>query len=177
MIWNKKGFSAVGALKVRYAPVFEYMFVFSKGKIRNFNPIKDRRNHVKGKISGTIRQKDGSLKRMSNEGKLRNMYGQRFNIWEIPPQRQSGNDTHPAPFPEQIPHDHIISWSNENDIILDPFTGSGTTAIAAIKTNRKFIGFEISKIYTKMANIRIQATKIGIPPKQFRQGQTSLFKD
>ena len=70
MIWNKGGFSAVGALKTRYAPVFEYMFVFSKGKVKTFNPIKDRPNkHAGSKVVGTIRNKDGSMKRMSSEGK------------------------------------------------------------------------------------------------------------
>ena len=63
---------------------------------------------------------------------------------------------HPAPFPEQLAQDHIISWSNEGDIVLDPFMGSGTTAIACINTNRKYIGFELDKHYCDIANERIQ---------------------
>ena len=70
MIWNKGKFSAVGALKTRYAPVFEYMFIFSKGKIAKFNPIKDRVNKTAGQtVSGNIRQKDGSMKPKSTKVK------------------------------------------------------------------------------------------------------------
>ena len=156
MIWNKGGFSAVGSLATRYAPVFEYMFVFTKGKIANFNPIKDRENKNAGcTLAGTIRNSDGSTKRMSTEGNVLEKYGQRFNIWNIFPQRQSGDNKHPAPFPEEIAGDHIISWSNVGDLVLDPFMGSGTTAKMASTLDRKFIGFEISKEYCDMANNRI----------------------
>lgn len=155
MIWNKGGFSAIGALKVRYAPVFEYMFIFSKGKIKTFNPIKDRKTIYGGiQKSGTIRQKDGSTKPMSKTMTI-NEYGQRYNVWEISPQRQRGKNVHPAPFPESLANDHIISWSNVGDLVLDPFMGSGTTAKMAKQLGRKFIGFEISQEYVDMANERI----------------------
>lgn len=153
MIWNKGCFSAVGSLQNRYAPVFEYMFILSKGYPKSFNPIKDRKNLAKGKISGTIRQKDGSLKRMSTEGNEKNIYGQRFNIWNISPHRQTGG--HPAPFPEQLAFDQIKSWSNQNDIVFDPFMGSGTTAKIAIMLKRNYIGSEISKEYYDLINRRI----------------------
>lgn len=131
MIWNKGSFTAVGTLVSRYAPVFEFMFVLSKGKPVSFNPIKDRKNKVTGKIGGRIRQKDGTMKQMSTDGKDRAEYGQRFAIWDVPP--CGGNLTgHPAPFPEQLANDHIISWSNDGDLIYDPFMGSGTTAKMAI---------------------------------------------
>ena len=63
---------------------------------------------------------------------------------------------HPAIFPEQLANDHIISWSNEGDIVYDPFMGSGTTAKMAILNNRNWIGSEISKEYCEIANERIQ---------------------
>lgn len=156
MIWNKGGFTATGTLQVRYASVFEYMFVFSKGKPKAFNPIKDRKNiSYGGIISGTIRQKDGTTKRMSSQGKPSMEYGQRFNIWEISPSGKNETD-HPAVFPLQIARDHIKSWSNVGDIVLDPFLGSGTTAIASILEHRKYIGFEISERYFGMAKKRIE---------------------
>jgi len=62
---------------------------------------------------------------------------------------------HPAPFPEQLANDHIVSWSNEGDTVLDPFIGSGTTAIACINTNRNYIGFELDTGYFNLANERI----------------------
>jgi len=156
MIWNKGGFSAVGALKTRYAPVFEYMFILTKGKIKTFNPIKDKPNKHSGKlIHKTKRLEDGSIKKGTPY--ISSEYGQRYNIWDIFPQRQKGKDCHPAPFPEQLAQDHILSWSNEGDVVLDPFMGSGTTAVACINTNRKFIGIEISKEYFEIAKKRIES--------------------
>jgi len=159
MIWNKGGFSAVGALQTRYAPVFEYMFVWSKGKPKTFNPIKDRPNKHAGENNhGSVRQIDGSVKRKSNN-KIISEYGQRFNIWGIGPQRQRGKNAHPAPFPESLALDHIISWSNEGDTVLDPFMGSGTTAVAAQRLGRNFIGIELDKEYCDIANERIIAER------------------
>ncbi|PIU83918.1 MAG: site-specific DNA-methyltransferase [Elusimicrobia bacterium CG06_land_8_20_14_3_00_38_11] len=63
---------------------------------------------------------------------------------------------HPATFPDKLPYDVIQCFCPENGIVLDPFMGSGTAAIAAIKLNRKFIGFEISKDYCNLANKRIE---------------------
>jgi site-specific DNA-methyltransferase (adenine-specific) len=63
--------------------------------------------------------------------------------------------THPAPFPSKLASDHIVSWSNENDLILDPFMGSGTTAKCAKILKRNYIGFEISEEYCKIARERI----------------------
>ena len=157
MIWNKGGFSAVGALKSQYAPVFEFMFVFRKGSNGTFNPIKDRPNKNAGKkASGTIRQKDGSTKPMSKE-MIINEFGQRFNIWDIYPKRQKGDDAHPAPFPISLAADHIISWSNEGDTVLDCFMGSGTTGVACKNLNRNFIGIEKDETYFKIAQDRIAA--------------------
>mgnify|MGYP003624887090 FL=1 len=151
MIWNKQGFSAVGSLKVRYAPVFEYMFIFSKGKLKTFNPIKDRKNkHFNKLISKSKRQTDGTIKK--GKSYVSKEYGQRFNVWDCFPQ---GNKTnHPAPFPKKLVNDHIISWSNKNDLVYDCFMGSGTTAKMAILNNRKYIGSEISKEYCKISKLK-----------------------
>ena len=156
MIWNKGGFTAVGALQTRYAPVFEYMFVWSKGKPKTFNPIKDRTNKNAGKtIQGTIRKRDGSTKLMSGIGKTYGEYGQRFNVWDMHAEMSNKKRLHPAPFPEHIAHDHIISWSNEGDTVLDPFMGSGTTGVACVNTSRNFIGIEIDTEYFGIAESRI----------------------
>jgi len=153
MIWNKGCFSAVGALRNRYAPVYEYMFIISKGYPKSFNPIKDRKTiHGGKKVNGTVRNKDGSMKPFSKEVTV-NEYGQRFNIWEQSPQRQTGG--HPAPFPEKLAEDHILSWSNEGDIILDPMAGSGTTLKMAKKNNRNYIGIEIAPEYIDIINKRL----------------------
>ncbi len=152
MIWNKGGFTAVGALKTRYAQVFEYMFVFVKGKLKTFNPLKDRLNK---KQTGTFlknkRLADGTMGEVGKYGQ-RNKYGQRFNIWKL---ANTDRSKHPAIFPEKLVKDHIISWSNENDLIYDPFMGSGTTAKMALLSSRNYIGSEISEEYCKIANERL----------------------
>ncbi|HYX39990.1 MAG TPA: site-specific DNA-methyltransferase [Oligoflexus sp.] len=155
MIWNKGGFSDVGSLQTRYAPVFEYMFVFSKGKPKSFNPIKDRPNKWAGtKNHGNIRLPDGTMRAKSNARVLPD-FGHRFNVWDISPHRQRGADKHPAPFPIKLAHDHILSWSNPGDTILDPMMGSGTTGQAAKDLERNFIGIEISEEYFKLSRQRL----------------------
>lgn len=157
MIWDKGNFTSVGSLKTRYAPVFEYMFILVKGQIRTFNPIKDRINKSFGrKTSGTIRQKDGRTKPLSKIGNLIPEYGQRHNIWRIHPEKNSKKLRHPAVFPESLAHDHIISWSNPGDLVLDPFCGSGTTGKMALQLGRRFIGIEKEKEYVEIARKRIK---------------------
>ncbi len=150
MIYAKCGF--VNPASNRCHQIFEYMFVFSKSKPKTFNQVKDRRNKYAGmKVAGrTLRQVDGSL--TSAGCNTINEFGSRVNIWEF----GSNNKTeHPAPFPEKLAHDHIISWSNEGDIVLDPFSGSGTTAKMAKETNRKFIGIDCSEEYCEIARKRL----------------------
>ena len=63
---------------------------------------------------------------------------------------------HPATFPEKLAKDHIVSWTNEGDLVYDCFMGSGTTALAALNSNRKYVGYEINKEYCDLANKRIK---------------------
>jgi len=63
---------------------------------------------------------------------------------------------HPAPFPEELPYRLIQLYSFKGDIILDPFMGSGTTAISALKSDRRFVGYDISKEYINLAKKRIE---------------------
>lgn len=154
MIWDKGCFSAVGSLKNRYAPVFEYMFVWSKGRPKHFAPIKDRKNLHAGKTArGTIRNRDGSVKPFSKVVTI-SQNGQRFNIWKQPPKRQRGG--HPAPFPTALARSHVVSWSKEGDVVLDPFMGSGTTGVACKNLNRNFIGIELDKTYFDIAEKRLK---------------------
>jgi DNA modification methylase len=148
----------------RYYPNFEYMFILSKRKPKAVNLICDRKNTYSGskknRPNGTgDRQKDGTMKKMSCDAlgvnrKIKKI-GVRFNVWEIP-HIDDARSCHPATFPSKLANDHIKSWSNEGDIVLDPFMGSGTTAIACLKLNRRFIGYEISEEYCKIAEKRIE---------------------
>jgi site-specific DNA-methyltransferase (adenine-specific) len=160
MIWHKNNFTAVGSLKSRYAPVFEYMFVFSKGRIKTFNPIKDRVNVSAGREThGTVRQKDGNTKPISKPGAIIPQYGQRHNVWIQPPEMRR-DIAHPAVFPERLVRDHIVSWSDAGNAVLDPFMGSGTTGVACKRLGRNFIGIELDPGYFEIAKKRIESADL-----------------
>lgn len=153
MIYEKIGMSFPDSN--RYYQMFEYMFIFSKGAPKTFNAIKDKKNVSAGRtVSGKDRNKDGTFKERSGFGSVRKDFGTRFNVWKIPNQKRGTG--HPAPFPIELAQDHIVSWSEEKDVVFDPFMGSGTTAIAAMNTGRNFIGFEIDETYYSLANKRIE---------------------
>jgi DNA modification methylase len=163
MIWDKGCFSGVGSVSVRYAPTSEFMFVLSKGKPKTFNPIKDRRNAKAGATkTGTIRNADGSLKPMTNVGTKYADMGIRFNVWDVTPELSNTVRAHPAQFPEALARDHIVSWSNPGDLVLDPFSGSGTTARAAKDLGRDFIGLEVNPDYCAIADARISQMAMAI---------------
>ena len=82
----------------------------------------------------------------------------RFNVWETVEEKQNKTG-HPAVFPVRLAADHIVSWSNPGDVVLDPFMGSGTTAVACLNTGRNYIGFEISEEYCEIARKRIAETE------------------
>ena len=134
------------------------MFVLSKGKPKAANIICDRKNKWAGtQINGTERQANGKTKKLSDVQKSKKVkeYGARYNIWDIAP-CTSNKTGHPAVFPEQLAKDHIISWSNEGDTILDCFMGSGTTGVACANTSRRFIGIELDEGYFNIAKERIE---------------------
>jgi len=158
MIWEKE--TSPFQHNNRYINVFEYMFILSKGKPKTTNLIKDRKNKYGGtKIHGTQREKDGNVKPLSRNGLKINEYGNRLNVWKINSEK-ANKTNHPAVFPLQLVLDHIKTWSNENDTVLDCFMGSGTTGIACKNLNRKFIGIEIDKSYFDIAKQRIEGTLI-----------------
>lgn len=153
MIWVKDGGGAVGSNKC-YTQNFEYMFVFSKGTPKTINLIYDKPNLSYGvDKSGVGRRKADGEKKIEKR-KPAKEFSRRNNWWYIPPQK--GGD-HPAVFPLQLAKDHILSWSNENDTVFDPFLGSGTTGVAAIQTNRNFIGVELDEKYYHLARERINS--------------------
>ena len=154
MIWMKDAFTFPSPS--RYHQCHEYMFIFSKGKPKFINLINDRKNKWAGTtVHGTSRNVDGLTFRKSNHNKsLVKDYGVRFNVWEQSTEK-SNKTGHPAVFPEKLAHDHIISWSNEGDTVLDCFMGSGTTGKMAKQLNRNFIGIEISQEYLDIAKQRI----------------------
>ena len=141
MIWDKGSYSAVGSLKYRYGPVFEYMFVFSKGRPKTFNPIKDRENKCFGQtFGGTVRLANGNTVPNSAE-------------------KAGGKVGHPAAFPLQIPTDHIRTWTNEGDTVMDIFGGSGQTGIAANSLQRNFVYIDVDPTYFELGKSRIEKSR------------------
>ena len=149
----------------RYEQMFEYMFVLSKGKPKTFNGLK-----VKTEFSGTIKkmsyetgstsEKKSSYRSGMDRQYTVNPQKYRSNIWWYSVgSGASTNDEiafkHPAIFPEKLAADHIISWSNERDIIYDPFSGSGSTLKMAHIYNRNWIGSEISLEYCNIIKKRL----------------------
>ena len=145
----------------RYCQQFEYMFVLSKGKpmTHNLQMVKTKWQKKTSEIS-TTRMPNGETKEMKYEkGKDTRIMD---NVWLIDTgYMRTTKDKfaykHPAMFPEEMCQRHILAWSNENDIIFDPFMGSGTTAKMASLNNRKWIGFEMSEEYCNITKNRIES--------------------
>ncbi len=159
MIYEKSGFAFPSTN--RYHQIFEYMFVFSKGKPKTFNPIKDKKNKSQYTFSKKRRNKDGTISHQDDKSRIPVAeYGMRTNIWRYVTGR--GNSTkddiafkHPAIFPEKLAEDHINTWTNPGDLVLDPMNGSGTTTKIAQNLGRKFIGIDISDEYCEIAKTRL----------------------
>ncbi len=142
----------------RYTQIFEYMFVFSKGKPKTAHLICDKENKWKNFTNwgkNTIYNKDGELIQ-TNDIKPVPEFSPRNNIWKYTVGFNINEGKHPAVFPYQLAEDHLKTWSNEGDLVFDPFTGSGTTASAALCNNRRFIGCEIDKTYFSFIPNNIQ---------------------
>jgi site-specific DNA-methyltransferase (adenine-specific) len=144
----------------RYEQKFEYMFILSKGKPKAFNGLREPRRYAgKSNNSSTFRhtgKKTAAFHKKGTVGETR----LRGNVWEYGVGHQKSTldkiaFEHPAIFPEALACDHIKSWSNEGDTVLDPFMGSGTTGKEALKLNRHFIGIEKDPKYFKIAEARI----------------------
>ena len=158
MIWNKTN-PMPQVRQPRYNQVFEYMFVFSKGKPKTFNPIM-----VPCKTSGllyksTAKQITTDKNRIHKEMVI-NKEKVSPNIWNMAVAQNK--TSHPAVFPEELVYKHIISWSNEGDIVMDIFSGSGTTHKVALENNRRFIGFEIAKEYCDIEKERLKKNGLWI---------------
>jgi len=158
MIYEKNGAAYPANDKSnRYTQIFEYMFILVKEKPKTVNLLKDKPNRWAG--SGTFgqnseRQRDGTIKKRGES--IVPQFSARNNIWRINNgYGYSSSDEiaykHPAIFPEQLAFDHIASWTNGGDIVLDPMLGSGTTCYCAKKLNRYSIGIEIEEKYCEIA--------------------------
>jgi DNA modification methylase len=165
MIWEKPGTANPDVS--RYHQVFEYMFVLSVGHPKTFNGLHDRKNkwaHRFGK--GTVRDTNGEMKHSKQDRIQYSEKGLRNNVWYMKTASQENicaPNVHPAPFSEKLAHDHILSWSNPGDVVLDPMIGSGTTGKMAKEAGRHWIGFDISQEYVDLAQQRVNGARVPFP--------------
>ncbi len=143
MIWHKT--NALPLNNNRYEPSFEFMFILSRDTPSVWNPVKRPSKLAGIKATGTQVAPDGKRVQKWGNGRTYNDESVLQNIWSTAVGTTNGS--HPAIFPESLARDHILSWSNEGDIILDPFNGSGTTTKMAKHMGRKAIGIEINADY------------------------------
>ena len=159
MIYSKGGQGACGS-NLCYLQDFEYMFIFGKGRPKSIHLIEDRVNKVKPRTaveSQGHRHQTGEKKGTRKIERKR--LGRRTNIWQY---HESGTRVpHPAVFPMPLATSHLLSWSNPQDIVLDPFMGSGTVGVACLLHNRSFVGIEASKKFYDMAKKRIDKVADG----------------
>lgn len=144
----------------RYAQTFEYMFVLTKGVPTTFNPFMDPCKWAGQRCTRTFRQTAEGILKPGNTDTVVKDTKIRGNIWTYVTGRSKGGDglsfKHPASFPEKLAEDHILSWSNVGDTVLDPFLGSGTTGKTALKNGRNFIGIDCSAEYVEIARQRCE---------------------
>lgn len=165
MIYMKSGPSYPSQDK--YYQVFEYMFVLSKGKPKTFNPLKDRENRWFGQKWSKVRTRrttEGELKRSAWYADEGEKMGSRFNVWQYAVGAGYHGDDfaheHPASFPEALAYDHILSWSNPGDLVMDPMCGSGTTLKKAKESGRHWIGIDVAEEYCALSRRRLEATNV-----------------
>ena len=144
-----------------YYQTFEYMFIFTKGKIKTTNLIHDEKNLSYGKkVTKTLKQ-NGERYKSNGTRTVGETHARRGNVWYYATGGSTTKDKiafqHPAIFPEKLAEDHILSWTNPNDLVFDPMCGSGTTGKMALKHNRKFIGVDISEEYIEIARQRLNS--------------------
>lgn len=149
MIWRKPN-AMPQVARNRYTQSFEYMFVLSKGAPSAAHLLREpcKAAGVKRtRTAGNPQSIDRTRTNVTASTKIKQ------NIMDVPVGGYSFG--HPATFPEQLAADHIASWSNPGDVVLDPFMGSGTTGKMALLADRRFIGIEISDEYLAIASDRI----------------------
>lgn len=155
MIWRKPNPMPCGS-PLTYTPAFEFMFVFSKGKPKVVNRLMEPCKNA-GKINTGISRRDGIRHLKSGHGRPVKSHKPRINVWDYCLGTNRFPE-HPAVFPLQLATDHLASWSNPDDTVLDPFMGSGTTGLACLNAGRNFIGIELSPEYYAIAQQRISET-------------------
>jgi len=161
MFFEVIGTGAKGS-NLAYWQAIEYMFVFSKQKPKAINLIYDRKN-IYANDNGNKSKGRASVKNSGSKTAVTpKQMGKRTNLWKyiVGGNGRDNHGNHDAPFPEALARDHIISWSNPGDLILDPMCGSGTTLKMAKELGRNFIGIDISSEYCLLSQRRVEGARV-----------------
>jgi len=154
MIWQKPN-PTPQHFTFRYTSAFEFMFIFARGGVATCNPLTERTLSAGTVHNRKPREYSQSADCRTFKTTVVKEEKIKSNVWDV----ATGGEMfghHPGVFPEQLAKDHILSWSNEGDLVYDPFMGSGTTAKAAHQLKRRWIGSEISSEYVELANKRLE---------------------
>lgn len=168
MIYEVSGTGAKGSVNL-YWQAFEYMFVLSKGKMNTVNLLRDRKNIYAGDAGNKSKVRSHGRASVKGSGTQTSVvppeYGRRTNIWRylVGGNARDDHGSHPGQFPEALAKDHILSWSNAGDIVLDPMSGSGTTCKQAKMLDRRYLGFDTSQEYVTESLQRLNNTPTPLP--------------
>lgn len=166
MIYRKQNY--MPRRQRRYQQEFEYMYVFSKGKPKTFDPIKEKCRYAGVKSTGKYFEqpdteipyrasaKDGISKKIAEEKVIGNVWSHWVGNNTGEDQCMPDGDYHPARMPLKLAKDHIQSWSVKGDVVFDPMCGSGTTLLAANHLGRGYFGIDVSSEYVAFASKRLQ---------------------
>lgn len=161
MVYEKAGTGACGS-NLAYWQTWEFMFVLSKGRPNAVNRLKTQNLSAGVKTTPRTMMKGN---RDSDAVRVVEDEGVRANIWRYNVNKHGMENTgHPAPFPIALAKDHVASWSNPSDVVLDPFAGSGTTLKAAKELGRRFVGIEINAEYVEICQRRIAQEVLNLFP-------------
>jgi site-specific DNA-methyltransferase (adenine-specific) len=160
VIWRKArgagGNCAWGSFKKPANPVLrdltERVVIASKGRFERAIPQKDRAANGLPSVATTTADEfmDATL-----------------DLWELPPESAT-RVGHPAPFPVELPQRLIDLYTYQGDVVLDPFMGSGTTAVAAVRTGRHYLGYDTEETYAKAARARVAAEVSSVAARRER---------
>lgn len=141
-----------------YTNSFEFMFILTKGKPKTFNPLKEKTVRSGYEMVVHNKKADGinrkNLKELKKEKTKTNIWSYAVGLGGTTSDRIAFK--HPAVFPERLALDHILSWSNEGDLVFDPLCGSGTTCKMAFISQRNYLGIDISEEYINIAKERLK---------------------
>lgn len=147
----------------RYRQTFDFMFIFSKGRPKTFNPIMEPTKNA-GKTYKSLRVTEDGRGATEEGLRITKTERKKGNIFYYNVGSASSKDKiafeHPAIFPEKLAEDMISSWTNEGDLVFDPFSGASTSGIASYQLKRNFILSEISPKYCELSQRRFN-TRFG----------------